>query len=327
MIRKSNSVSQLPRPEAGGADAAAGTPVSSASFGPAAGARGTDIFGLILAREPSFSKAQRRIAQAVLTHPQQFVEKPIEELAPWLGVSTPTVTRFSHAVGCEGLRELKLRIMGSMRVGLRYLEPATPPATVAEAVSRVVMRAHNAVSTAQRTLDVATLERAAEIISRSRVLYVFGNGGVSNWLIEEVQNRLFRLGLHVIPCADHQMQMMLAATVDRADTVLCCSLTGRNPELSRAADIAAQYGATTIALTTTGAPLTAAVRLALTISVPDDGDVLGPTSMRYGFMTAIDMLAYVLASRMQPAALEKLRRIKQQFMTYRDEDDTQPLCD
>jgi DNA-binding MurR/RpiR family transcriptional regulator len=115
--------------------------------------------------------------------------------------------------------------------------------------------------------------------------------------------------------------------MDRADTLLCCSLTGRNAELIRVAGVAAQYGATTLALTTAGTPLTAAVRLALTLAVPDDGDVLGPTSMRYGFMTAIDMLAYIVALRMRPAALEKLRRIKQQFMTYRDEDDSQPVCD
>lgn len=289
--------------------------------------RTTDIFALILARDASFSRSQRRIAQAVLTQPQAFVEKPIEDLAPWLGVSTPTVTRFSHAVGCEGLRELKLRIMGSMRVGLRYLEPATPPATVAEAVSRVTMRAHHAITTAQQTLDLAKLERIAEIISRSRVVYAFGSGGVSSWLIEEVQNRLFRFGLRVIPCADHQMQLMLAATMEPADTLLCCSLTGSNAELIRVAGIAGQYGATTIALTTAGTKLTDCVDLALTLAVPDNGDVLGPTAMRYGFMVAIDMLAYVLAIRTQPASRETLRRIKQQFMTFRDEDDSQPLCD
>jgi DNA-binding MurR/RpiR family transcriptional regulator len=327
MIKKSNSMRLVLQGDARSEDTGpAGRPSKDTAAGPSA-TGSSDIFALILAREATFSKAHRRIAHAVLTHPQAFVEKPIEELAPWLGVSTPTITRFSHAVGCEGLRELKLRVMGSMRVGLRYLEPATPPVTVTDAVSRVVMRAHHAITSAQQTIDVALVERAAEMISRARVLYVFGGGGVSNWLIEEVQNRLFRLGLHVIPCADHQMQMMLAATMDRTDTLLCCSLTGRNAELIKVTGIAAQYGAMTIALTTAGTPLADAVGLAVTISVPDNGDVLGPTSMRYGFMTAIDMLAYIAAIRTQPAALETLRRIKQQFMTYRDEDDTQPLCD
>jgi hypothetical protein len=39
------------------------------------------------------------------------------------------------------------------------------------------------------------------------------------------------------------------------------------------------------------------------------------------------MLAYGAAIRMRPQAQEKLRRIKQQFTTFRDSDDTQPVSD
>jgi RpiR family carbohydrate utilization transcriptional regulator len=81
------------------------------------------------------------------------------------------------------------------------------------------------------------------------------------------------------------MQMILAATMEPMDTLLCCSLTGRSTELIRVVSIAAQYGASTVALTTAATPLARAAALAL----PDDGDVLGPTSMRYGFMVAIDI--------------------------------------
>jgi DNA-binding MurR/RpiR family transcriptional regulator len=194
-------------------------------------------------------------------------------------------------------------------------------------VERVVRRAQHAIATAAQTVDLPNLERAAEIIGRSRVLYVFGSGGVSSWLADEVQNRLFRLGLRVTPCADHQMQMMLAATADQRDVVLCCSLTGRNTELIRAASVAAEYGAATVAITAPGTRLAAAVAVPITIGVTDDRDVLGPTSMRYGFLVAIDVLAYTIAVRNRGTAQETLRRIKQQFMTHRDEDDGQPLCD
>jgi hypothetical protein len=54
--------------------------------------------------------------------------------------------------------------------------------------------------------------------------------------------------------------------------------------------------------------------------------VLGPTSLRYAFLAIIDMLAYGAAIR-SSSAQEKLRRIKQQFTTYRDADDTQPVSD
>lgn len=298
-----------------------------APLSPREDARPGDVFSQLLALEPTLSKAQRTVSRAILSQPQVFVAKPIEDLVPWLGVSAPTIIRFSRALGCEGLRDLKLRIMGGLRVGLRYIEPVTPPGTIAEVVDRVLMRSQHAAATAARTMDLAVLERAADVIGQSRALYVFGSGGVSSWLIEETQNRLFRLGLRVIPSADHQMQMMLAATAERVDAVLCCSLTGRNRELIKAATVAREYGAATVGLTAPGTPLAAAVGLPLTIGLTDDRDVLGPTSMRYGFLVAIDVLAYTIGIRHSRVAQETLRRIKQQLVSYRDEDDSQPLCD
>ena len=285
-----------------------------------------DVFSQIIAREPSLSRSHKVIARAVLTQPGEFVEKPIEVLAPWLGVSAPTIIRFCRAVGCEGLKDLKLKVMGGLRVGLRYLEPLTRPRNAEEVVDRVMRRAQHAMAKALQNIDLAALEQAAGMIGRAGTLYAFGSGGVSSWLIAEVQNRLFRLGLHVVPCADHQMQMMLAATVKRDDVVLCCSLTGRNGELLKAAAIAAEYGASTIALTTVASPLAGAVDLPLALALDDDRDVLGPTSMRYGFLIAIDVLSYMIALNSRDAQ-ETMRRIKQQFLTHRDEDDRQPLCD
>ncbi len=289
--------------------------------------RRDDIFSHILALEPELSRSHKLIAANILSQPKLFIEKPIEELAPWLGVSAPTVTRFCRVVGCEGLRELKLRLMGGLRVGLRYLEPVTLPATPAEAAQHVLHRAQHAIETTVESADLPALERAADIIGRCRILYAFGSGGVSSWLIEEVQNRLFRLGVHVVPCADHQMQLMMAATVARTDAVLCCSLTGRNAELVKVAHVAAEYGASTIALTTRGAPLAAVVDLPLTSPLKESGEVLSPTMMRYGFLITIDILAYTIALRNSRSAQQMLRRIKQQVVTHRDEDDTQPLCD
>lgn len=286
-----------------------------------------DIFSHISTLEPCLSRSQKVIAGAILTRPRDFIERPIEDLAPWLGVSAPTITRFCRVVGCTGLRELKLKVMSGLRVGLRYLEPLAPPESIGEVVERVMQRAQHAMATAVQTVDLPALERATSLICKARALYVFGSGGVSSWLIEEVQNRLFRLGVHVTPCADHQMQMMLAATLSGTDIVLCCSLTGRNAELLKAVRIAAQYGATTIALTTRNSPLANAVDLPLTMALNDERDVLAPTSMRYGFLIAIDVLSYMIALRNSRTSQETMRRIKQQFLIHRDEDDRQPLCD
>ncbi|WP_165492803.1 MurR/RpiR family transcriptional regulator [Lichenihabitans psoromatis] len=286
-----------------------------------------DVIGFLLDHQSELSRSHGKIAQAILDHPTMFVEKPIEDLVGWIGVSAPTITRFSRVIGCDGLRDLKLKVMSSMRVGARYLEPVTPPDTLADVSQRVVMRAQRAILEAQRSIDLTLLDRAIDLLTRSRMIYAFGSGGVSSWLVEEMHNRLFRLGLRINTSSDHQMQMMVAATVERGDVVFCSSLSGNNRELIKAARIAADYGAVTIGLTIRNTPLAAAVTVPLALDVADDGDVLGPTSLRYAFLTIIDMLAYGAAIRCSPQAQEKLRRIKQQFTTYRDADDTQPVSD
>jgi DNA-binding MurR/RpiR family transcriptional regulator len=299
----------------------------AASAGPPARFAAHDVIGYLLDHGGELSRSHGRIAEAILRHPTTFVEKPIEELVVWLGISAPTITRFSRAIGCDGLRDLKLKVMSSMRVGARYLEPVTPPDTLAEASQRIVMRAQRAILEAQRTIDAGLLERAVDLLTNSRMIHAFGSGGVSSWLVEEMHNRLFRLGLRVGASADHQMQMMIAATAEQGDVVFCSSLSGNNMELIKAARIAADYGATTIGLTVVGTPLAAAVEVPLTVNLVDDGDVIGPTALRYGFLAVIDMLAYGAAMRGGPQAHEKLRRIKQQFTTFRDADDTQPVSD
>ena len=74
----------------------------------------------------------------------------------WPSVSAPTITRFSRAIGCDGLRDLELKVMSSMRVGMRYLEPVTPPDPLAKVQERVVLRAQRAVLAAQKTIDAAS---------------------------------------------------------------------------------------------------------------------------------------------------------------------------
>lgn len=287
----------------------------------------SDIIAHVIDIEPRLSRANRKIAHAILSEPKVFVEKPIEELVSWLGVSAPTITRFSRSLGCEGLRDLKLKIMGSMRVGMRYLEPPTPPAALDEVAHRVLNRAQRAITDTHAHFDLTAAHAAIEAISECRVLYAFGSGGVSSWLVEEIQNRFFRLGIHVVPSSDYQMQMMLAATVDRGDVLLACSLSGNNQELLRVIGIAREYGATTMALAGADTPVAQAVDMPLAVNAADDGDVLGPTSMRYAFLVAVDILAYGTAIQRRTLAREKLRRIKQQFTAFRDTDDTQPLCD
>ena len=65
----------------------------------------SDVLGRIHQMMPTLSRTQQKIATAIISYPRLFVEKPIEDLVPWIGVSAPTITRFCRAAGCDGLRK------------------------------------------------------------------------------------------------------------------------------------------------------------------------------------------------------------------------------
>lgn len=285
-----------------------------------------DVLGRISQLLPQLSKTQHKIATAILTYPRLFVEKPIEELVPWIGVSAPTITRFARSVGCDGLRDLKLKVMGGMRVTARYLKPHALPTSFEAMREQAAIRAQNGIVDAL-SVPADVIDAVIDKLLSARVIYAFGCGGVSSWLIDEVQNRLFRLGLTVVPCRDGVMQSMLSATTRREDVVLCCSLGGSNPAEIKAMRIAQEYGAYTIAICPPDTQMQRVANLAVPVETHDDGDVLGPTSARYSMLFVIDLIAFGAAIRTRGVASESLRRLKQQFVSNIEPDDMRPLAD
>src|SRR5690606_32155373 len=97
-------------------------------------ARVPDILGLIKDRLMTLTRAERRVGAAVLADVRLAVEDSSATLAARAGVSEPSVTRFCRAIGCNGVRDFKLRLAQSLVVGELYLNAdAAPDAVDAEA--------------------------------------------------------------------------------------------------------------------------------------------------------------------------------------------------
>ncbi len=287
-----------------------------------------DIVSLMRDRLSGMSKSERRIAEAILADMPWAVQSTTTELAERTGTSTPTITRFCRRLGCEGLRDFKLRLAQATAVGSRYLgaQPDATPAPL-KAVTSVIGAAHEALERLSAQVDEAALTQAADWLAAARRVAIFGGGGGSSIVAREGENRLFRLGLNVNACSDTQLQQMIAATLVADDVLLTVSTSGRYPESLRMVEIARTYGARTVAITRPGSPLAQAVDIVLAVDIPETELVLKPTASRYALLAMMDILATELAGRCGEAALENMRRIKYQLVTHRDADDTQPLGD
>jgi RpiR family transcriptional regulator, carbohydrate utilization regulator len=289
-----------------------------------------DIISVIKQSNPALRPAERRVAETVLADVHFAVHSSNGELAQKAGVSEPTVTRFSRAVGCGGVRELKVKLAQSLVVGRIYLEPS-PDVGAAEArptlwrsVFEEIRRAIAAVEQQLRPEDV---DCAAEAIAGCGRLVAFGVGGGSTVAAAEATNRFFRLGIAVTNHSDPQLMRMAAATLGKGDVVMAISTSGRAEEVIEAVSIARQYGARVVALTKPGSRLAALADIPLLLHVPEATDPLKPTASRFALLAALDLVAAATAYRRPREAQELMRRIKYALVSASNGGIGEPLGD
>ncbi|MGJ8527866.1 MurR/RpiR family transcriptional regulator [Maritalea sp.] len=286
-----------------------------------------DILGTLQREMDGLSRSEQRIANIVFDDRQFAVNGSIIELAARAEVSPPTVTRFCRRLGCQSFSEFKVRLAQSAFIGQRYEEPHSNATNAKEVVETILTRAQSALHGLNDSLDLVAIEAAANAIVNAKMTYAFGSGGNSSFFAGEVQNRLFRLGLRISSTNDHLIQLMTASTMSQEDVVVGLSLSGRNRELARALETAKGYGATIITISKANSLVEEISDTNIAIDLQEGVDVLRPSSVRFAYMAAVDILAHLVAIKRKDLAIEPLRRIKRQLVTFRDGDDSQPLGD
>ncbi len=286
-----------------------------------------DLLPRIVRLSPSMNPAERRVADLVLADLDFIIHARTTEIASRAGVSTASITRFCRKVGCNGLRDLKLDLAKILAIGDRYLHPRMVPLGASEAMTEIVSLIHNSLDSLVTQVADETLRRIAKSITRAKRVIIFGGGGGSSMVAMEAENRLFRLGLHVSSCNDAQLQLMIAATLKAGDVLLVLSITGEYEPIIQAAEVGAQYGAHTIAVTAPDSPLALSVADMVTFRTLEPESIFTPTPARYVMLVIIDILAFEVARIRGSAAVESMRRIKYQLVHTRDKDDSKPLGD
>ncbi|MFT0169744.1 MurR/RpiR family transcriptional regulator [Paraburkholderia mimosarum] len=294
-----------------------------------------DIVARIAQRVPDLRPAERDVAALILDDLARAARASIGELAQRAGVSVASVTRFAKAVGCHDVRELKLRLAQAATVGERFLRGGPDSMQGAGAAhaapeplaTRVYDEIQAALARNHELLRQAPLAQVAAALGAARMIYVFGMGGGSSALADEMRFRLVRLGRPVASYQDSLLQRMVASTLSPDSVVVALSVTGRVPELLDACRIARDYGAKLVALTAPASPLAALADWLVPIVASETDFIYKPSSSRYAMMMALDVLVTELALAQPAESRELLRRMKHTLDAHRGGGERQPLGD
>lgn len=281
--------------------------------------RHVDIIVRLQNRLERGQEAEKRLVACIMSDLQFAAHAPISRIAQRAEVSEPTVTRLARALGFPGTREMRFHLAQSLAIGGAYLRtqpvPSPDKPSFNQVVAKVAAGAHAALDLMSVGVAEIDIEAIVKTISRASQILVYGTGGGSSMAAVELQNRLFRLGLHATAHTDPQLQRMSASVLDPRAVVIGFSISGQARSVIDAVSIARQYGATAIVVTTVGSPLAKAASSILPLTFKEDGNLYKPSSARYALLAAVDILAMGTAEAIGPTVIESLRRVRQSLAT------------
>lgn len=286
-----------------------------------------------------FSRVQRRIAEAFLDDPAGFAHGTLADISEATGASEPTIVRFCTRLGFSGYREFRQRAIEEIEAS-----PAGDDANVRETLLkasrengrlsmeqiRTLLRisAIDALETAFTANKDRTYDEVARTIAAARRVVVFGIGGSSAVIAEEMHNRLFRLNIQCNWYSDSYMQRMAAATLGKNDVAFFISSTGRPRALLDSADLAKHYGAGCLGIAPAESPLGRLLDSCINIS-PDGQQVddFQPSPMRYAQLFVLDTIAFRVASLIESQATQSLSRTRASVQALHGVIPNQPIGD
>jgi len=262
-------------------------------------------------------KSERAVAEFVLAQPNEVLNISIAELAYRVGVSQPTVARFTAAFGFTGFKEFKLKLAQSLATGVEFVHrDVSAEDSINDVAPKVFDRTITALIGARNHLDSARFARAVELIAGANRLefYGIGNSGI---VADDAQHKFFRFGIPAVAYNDPHVQGMAATLLQEGDVVIALSASGRTVDLLSSCQLALDAGAAVIAITASGSELARLATLTLEVDVEEDPDIYAPMSSRIVHLTIIDALSVAVALSGGAALLEKLERTKKTLIEKR----------
>jgi RpiR family carbohydrate utilization transcriptional regulator len=255
--------------------------------------------------------ARRAILDLMLEDPDRVLAESFELLARRARSSVPTVMRTCRDLGFAGLREFKLALAHELALGGSPLHRRVDINDSAEdIVAKVTRSAAATVAGVRSQLELSTLEAAVSAIAGARHIDLFATGITSWFMAQDLQARLFRLGLSANAWVDYHLQRVAAAAQDPRGVVLVVSHVGGLPSMLEAVDIARRQGARVVSLTQPGTPLADRTDVLLALSVPDDAVMHVGIDVYMTHLTALEILTVLVAQRCGEPAVQRLRGVR-----------------
>jgi RpiR family carbohydrate utilization transcriptional regulator len=272
----------------------------------------------VIARSlPNLRKSDRKVAETILAGPEKTVDMTLAALAEAAGVSEPTVIRFAAVIGCEGFRDLRVKLARSLAFSRATSHSAIAPTDDLEGIIGKIFDFNlSNIAWVRAHLNASAVTAAVAALSRAPRIEFFGMGASGIVAMDAAQ----KFPLFGAPCSaqndGHQM-LMASAMLSPGDVAVAISNTGTTVEVVRAAKVAQARGATTIGVTGSRGPLLAFCDIAIVAETLENTDLFTPTVSRLSAMIVVDILSTAVSLGRSGLEQDRIAEMKRRLYEVR----------
>lgn len=263
---------------------------------------------------PQLPEGERRVAEWVLSQPEQAVYLPIGELARLAQVSEATVVRFCRRLGFDGYGRFKISVSRELsRAAPRLIDDIRPRDSVESALRKLFASALRTLEDVEALLEPALVAQAVSLLRGARRVEIYASG-VSAFAALDAEYKLSRLGLQAVARTDLHQRAPSAALVDAETAVLAISRSGETRDIVVACEMAKGRGASLVAITTN--PHSRLARLA-DVVLPTAGEELPPATGIPSILAQVTVIAALFVALLVADYGQGLEHIEQSAASLR----------
>ena len=170
----------------------------------------------------NLNNTDKKIADFIITNPNELVSSTISDVAEKLELSDATIFRFCTKIGFKGFQDLKISLALKFRdIETDYSSEQIQATDDQEAIlNKVFLTNIKALTETSKAIDYKSVEEAVQsFLDADRIVFL-GNGG-SGIVANDAQHKFIRTGLRVNSYVDYHMQLM---AVKRMVLILHCPI-------------------------------------------------------------------------------------------------------
>lgn len=197
----------------------------------------------------SLSSSEKKVADYILEYSKEIIRMTLADVAHETGVSDATVLRYCRSIGYKRWLEFKIDLTQILpNLPEQILDEVVDGDTPGIIAKKVFNKSIQAINDTMAVIDEDNYSKAINLIKNAKKILLVGVG-TSGPIVNELYNRLLRLGLNCHVQTDSYLQTMESALLSSEDLVIAISQTGDSRDPLRTTATAKSKGSSIIVIT------------------------------------------------------------------------------